>query len=43
MIASPLLVDGKLVVYLGTFNVLDAATGKTLVERPHWLPPGKRP
>jgi len=38
---SPLLIDGKLVCYLDNFTELDAKTGATLVERPHFLPPGK--
>ena len=37
---SPLLVDGKLIVYLDNFTILDAATGRTIAERPHFLPPG---
>ncbi|MEI6166640.1 MAG: PQQ-binding-like beta-propeller repeat protein [bacterium] len=35
---SPLLIDGKLVVYFDNFNVLDAKTGAVLVERPHLMP-----
>ena len=35
---SPLLVDGKLVVYFDEFTVLDAKTGAVLVERPHFTP-----
>lgn len=38
---SPLLVDGKLVVYLGSFTVLDAKSGDTILERPHFATPGK--
>jgi hypothetical protein len=38
---SPLLVDGRLVCYLDNFTELDAKTGATVVERPHFLPPGK--
>ena len=37
---SPLLVDGKLIVYFNNFTILDAATGQTLLERPHFLAPG---
>ena len=33
---SPLLVDGKLVIYFDSFTVLDAKTGAVLVERPHF-------
>jgi outer membrane protein assembly factor BamB len=37
---SPLLVDGKLIIYFNNFTILDAATGKTILERPHFLAPG---
>ncbi len=37
---SPLLVDGKLIVYFDNFTVLNAATGQTILERPHFLAPG---
>ena len=37
---SPLLVDGKLIVYFNDFTILDAATGQTILERPHFLAPG---
>jgi len=33
---SPLLVDGKLVIYFDNFTVLDPRTGEVLVERPHF-------
>ena len=33
---SPLLVDGKLVIYFEDFVILDAATGAVLVERPRF-------
>jgi len=36
---SPLLIDGKLIVYFNNLTILDAATGKTIVERPHFLAP----
>ena len=38
--SSPLLVDGKLVVYFNNLTILDAKTGETIVERPHYLAPG---
>ncbi|HUU21112.1 MAG TPA: PQQ-binding-like beta-propeller repeat protein, partial [Phycisphaerae bacterium] len=37
---SPLLVDGKLVVYFDHFTVLDSATGRVVLERPHFVPGG---
>jgi outer membrane protein assembly factor BamB len=36
---SPLLVDGKLVIYLDDFTVLDPKTGEVILERPHYAPP----
>lgn len=38
---SPLLINGKLVVYLDNFTVLDARTGAVVLERPHYNPQGK--
>jgi hypothetical protein len=35
--ASPLLADGKLLVYMGELRALDANTGKVVWERPRWL------
>ena len=35
---SPLLIDGKLVIYFDNFTVLDAKTGEVLLERPHFRP-----
>jgi outer membrane protein assembly factor BamB len=32
---SPLMVDGKLVIYFDNFTVLDPKTGDVLIERPH--------
>lgn len=37
---SPLLIDGKLIVYFNNLTILDPATGETIVERPHFLSPG---
>jgi len=37
---SPLLVDGKLIIYFNDLTILDAATGKTILERPHFLATG---
>ncbi|MEI7904181.1 MAG: PQQ-binding-like beta-propeller repeat protein, partial [Candidatus Firestonebacteria bacterium] len=37
---SPLLIDGKLVIYTDDFNVLDAKTGKSLITKPHFVPNG---
>jgi outer membrane protein assembly factor BamB len=34
---SPLLVDGKLVIYFEDFVVLDAKTGATIIERPRFI------
>ncbi len=34
---SPLLVDGKLIVYFNHLTMLDPATGQTMLERPHFL------
>jgi outer membrane protein assembly factor BamB len=39
---SPLLMDGKLIVYFDDFTVLDAKTGKGVLERPHFVPGGKK-
>ena len=36
--SSPLMVDGKLVVYHDEFTVLDPQTGEVLVARPHFFP-----
>jgi len=36
---SPLLVDGKLIVYFNKLTMLDPATGNTILERPHFLAP----
>jgi outer membrane protein assembly factor BamB len=38
--ASPLLVDGKLIVYFNNLTILNAKTGEVIVERPHFLAPG---
>jgi len=38
--ASPLLVDGKLVVYFDTLTIFNAKTGDIMVERPHYLAQG---
>ena len=35
--ASPLLADGKLLVYMGDLRALDVATGKVAWERPRYL------
>ena len=40
--SSPLLVDGKLVVYMGDLRALDARTGKVAWERPRFLPEPSR-
>ena len=40
---SPLLVDGKLVVYFDNFTVLDAKTGDVIAERPHFTPKNTTP
>jgi len=37
--ASPLLVDGKLVIYMDDFTVLDPKTGDVILERPHYVAP----
>jgi outer membrane protein assembly factor BamB len=37
---SPLLVDGKLVIYMDDFTVLDPKTGDVILERPHYIAPG---
>jgi hypothetical protein len=34
---SPLLVDGKLVIYFDNFTVLDAKAGEVVLERPHFI------
>jgi len=38
--SSPLLVDGKLIVYMGDLRALDANTGAVVWERPRYLPKG---
>ena len=38
---SPLLVDGKLVIYFDSFAELDPQTGAVVLERPRFLPQGK--
>ena len=37
---SPLLVDGKLVIYLDSFVVLDPETGSVVLEQPRFIPKG---
>ena len=36
---SPLLVDGKLIIYMDDFTVLDPKTGNAVLERPHFIAP----
>ena len=38
---SPLLVDGKLVIYFDNFTVLDPKSGDVILERPHFVPGNK--
>ncbi len=38
--ASPLLVDGKLIVYFNNLTIMNAKTGDVIVDRPHFLAPG---
>jgi outer membrane protein assembly factor BamB len=38
--SSPLLVDGRLIIYMDDFTVLDPKTGDVIVERPHYIVPG---
>ena len=40
--ASPLLVDGKLIVYMGECRALDAKSGKVVWESPRFLPENNR-